>query len=161
MPYEPFHLEMKSAQKRFRRGERPLAPEALPRVIELPLWRPEFVRPCTATQVRQRLRRFPREWLDGLRAIFLLGGSRKQLSAWHGSRRSCCVGAYHDSGFIHLCALPFAEVRCLDETRTFFLDDVLVHELAHHLDRRRQRRFDRVESYAEGIVQQERARRRR
>jgi hypothetical protein len=66
----------------------------------------EFVRPFSASKVRQILSEVPVKYLQGLSAVFLLGGSTKQLGSRHFNR----YGMY-SSGRIYLC--PIAQSSLL------------------------------------------------
>src|SRR6187399_1557697 len=77
--YEPWWLEIQAVFKRFdgRIAKKP----AFPKVIELPILL-GFIRPCAARRVEARLRSVPSESLVGLRAVFILSGTKKQLKSW-------------------------------------------------------------------------------
>src|SRR2546423_6703885 len=80
--YEPWWLEVQAIFKRFdgRIAKRP----AFPKIIELdPL--EGFIRPCTAKEVEVQLTSCPPHFLKGLRAVFILPGTTKQLRSWKSS----------------------------------------------------------------------------
>jgi hypothetical protein len=126
---------------------------------------PLFVKPCTASDVAAVLNRMPREHLAGLERVNLLGGAskqdrvasidlvsygcyskgriwlhafpRRQMSRWLRRlpkpsvvQEYTRVGAElapEDGGW----RFRFSE----DSLRRFYLRDVLLHELGHHVDR--------------------------
>lgn len=130
--YDPFWVEAKAALKQFD-AKLALSPSR-PKVITLPPAE-GFVHPCTKLDVGSRLDSLPAQFLEGIRAVFLLSGTRKQLRTK--SSRLGCYGMY---GWqcIFLCAYP-ETWKPFDPTklRDFYLDDVLVHEVGHHVDRHR------------------------
>jgi hypothetical protein len=89
-----------------------------------------FIRPCRAKEVEAKLRTCPAEFLKELRAVFILPGTRKQLKSYHPSMSfyghywRCCI-------FLH--AFPFGRAS-LTWLRQFYIRDVLMHELGHHVD---------------------------
>lgn len=152
-----------------------LGPDQVLPIYELPLYR-GFVRPFSAADVRQILADVPAKYLHGLTAVFLLGGSAKQLR----SRRINRYGMY-SSGRIYLCPIPTSSlVRHLDHPpkpsvareytrfgavlsqvsgnwvlrlsienlRMFILYDVLLHEIGHHVERWLRGRRSNSESFA-------------
>ena len=93
----------------------------------------------------------PSETLDGLRAVFLLSGTRKQQRCWASSLY--CYGMYWRS-CVFLCAHLFnVGYRYVDDLRNFYLNDVLVHEVAHHVDRLRSVDENTKEGFAHAFVQ--------
>ena len=152
--YDPFFAEARSALKRFE-DRLPTRP-SFPRVISLPAFKPDFFHVCSCDQMKRRLHRMPAENLHGLRAIFLLAGTRKQQRCWSSSLY--CYDMYWRS-CVFLCAYLFDEARLqfIDELRAFYLDDVLVHEIAHHADRFRLIDPDTKEGFAHAFVQRQRA----
>lgn len=151
--YDPFFAEARSAYKRF--DQRLPAHPTFPRVVALPLLAPDFIHPAKRTEVEQRLRRMPPEHLIDLRAVFLLGGTRKQQHSWTSSLG--CYGMYWRE-CVFLCAHPFElGYHNLDSIRALYLDDVLVHEVAHHIDRFRATDYATKERFAHAFVQQKRA----
>lgn len=151
--YDPFFAEARSALKRF--GGRLASKPAFPRVVALPPLAPDFFHPAKLAEVERRLHRMPAEHLTGLRAVFLLSGTRKERRSWNGSLG--CYGIYWN-GCIFLCAHPFELGRHnLDTIRDFYLNEVLVHEVAHHVDRFRVVDQGTREAFAHAFVQQGRA----
>ena len=148
--YDPFFSETRSAYKRFD-DKLPSQP-AFPRVVALPPFAPHFIHPATRIEVEQRLQRIPFEHLVGLRAVFLLAGTRKQQRSWSSSLG--CYGIYWRE-CVFLCAHPFElGHHNLDSIRALYLDDVLVHEIAHHIDRFRAADKATKERFAHAFVQQ-------
>jgi hypothetical protein len=139
--YEPWWLEVQSVFKRFdgRIAKRP----AFPKIIELePL--DGFIRPCTAKEVEARLTRCSREFLEGLRAVFILSGTTKQLKSW---RRSTAYYGHYWRSCVFLHAYPFGWAD-LVWLRRFYLRNVLMHEVGHHVDSWNMHKKDR-ERFAE------------
>ena len=92
------------------------------------------------------------EFIEGLRAVFILGGTRKQMISWNSS-----VTTYgHYWNFcIFLHAFPQKAPRGeLARLRAFFLHDVLVHEIGHHVDQRRYSTTKEREQFAEQFVRE-------
>ena len=117
-----------------------------PKVIELqPL--EGFVRPCTAGEVEAKLMKFPAELLNELRAVVILSGTKKQLRS---GSQSNFFGHYWNC-FIFLHAYPSARNTDLEWLRRFYINDVLVHEIAHHIDMHNTTQKDR-ERFAEHFV---------
>lgn len=150
--YDPFFAEARAALKRF--DERLSSVPAFPHVIVLRPQLADFIHACTRTEVRARLERIPAASRQGLRAVFLLAGTRKQQKAWSSSLG--CYGIYWNS-CVFLCAHPFnlRSGYTLDHLRRFYLDNVLVHEVAHHIDRERITDKKAKESFAHAFVQQQ------
>src|SRR5581483_646569 len=80
--YEPWWLEVQAVFKRFDRkiAKRP----AFPKIIELSPFQ-GFIRPCTARGVESQLMNCSPDFLVGLRAVFILSGTAKQLKSWRSS----------------------------------------------------------------------------
>ena len=139
--YEPWWLEVQSVFKRFdgKIAKRP----AFPKIIELPTL-VGFIRPCSAGEVEAQLTSCPVEFLKGLRAVFILSGTTKQLKSW--GRATTVYGTYwRDCVFLH--AYPFGRAELIS-LRRFYVRNVLMHEIGHHLDTRNLARKDR-ERFAE------------
>jgi hypothetical protein len=139
--YEPWWLEIQAVFKRFDRriAKRP----AFPKIIEFARLE-GFIHPCSVREIEAQLRTCPPEFLKGLRAVFLLSGTTKQLKCWRGSRPF--YGHYWNSCiFLHAYKFGRAELNSL---RRFYLRNVLMHELGHHVDRKNLTKKDR-EKFAE------------
>ena len=134
--YEPWWLEVQAVFKRFdgKIAKRP----AFPRIIELPPL-DGFIRPCSAGEVEAQLTSCPPEFLKGLRAVFILSGTTKQLKSW--GRATTFYGHYWRS-CVFLHAYPFGRADLI-ALRRFYIRSVLMHEIGHHLDRRNTMREDR------------------
>jgi len=148
-------------------------------LIEMPL-HAKFVRPFNCDDVKKILSQIPDDMLVGLRRIALLGGtSRQEKSAWSDDWRYGCYGygcvtlfAYparrkiwssanlHKPAEIHAYQRAGVEIshenrnwvyKFTDESiRRFYLWDVLVHEIGHHVDRDHpDRSIKRSERFAE------------
>lgn len=140
---------------------------------------PDFLMPVTLGEVEALMADLPQAFTDGIKAVFLLGGSRQQEKSW--SR--FCYGRY-GSNLIYLHPFPRARLRRAykrppaphrmeeyrragaeiyrkaDRTiveftpaalRDFYLRDVLMHEIGHHNDRHNfgKKRQCREEPFAE------------
>lgn len=149
--FDPFFAEARAAYKRF--DSRLPAKPGFPRIIVLPPLQPDFMHICNREQVRRRLTRMPQEHLEGLRAVFLLSGTRKQERCWWSGLY--CSGLYwRRCVFLSAYLFDYARGQYIDDLRDFYLDDVLVHEVAHHVDRFRIADHDTKEGFAHAFVQQ-------
>jgi hypothetical protein len=139
--YEPWWLEIQAVFKRFdgKIAKRPV----FPRIIELPTL-DGFIRPCSTAEVEAQLTSCSPEFLNGLRAVFILSGTAKQLKSW-GRTRTFYGHYWRRCVFLH--AFPFGRAD-LVWLRRFYLRDVLMHEIGHHVDRSNIARKDR-ERFAE------------
>ena len=139
--YEPWWLEVQAVFKRFdgKIAKRP----AFPKIIELECLE-GFVRPCTARDVEAQLMSCSPDFLKGLRAVFILPGTKQQLKSWRRSMAFC--GHYWRSCvFLHAYPFGWADLVWL---RRFYLRNVLMHEVGHHVDSRNITTRDR-EQFAE------------
>jgi len=127
--FNPFHLEVHHVYRRF--DKRIAAAPKTPRIIVLPPT-PDFQRPCSEAQIEMKLRKVQPEYLQGLRAIFVLSGTKKQLATWRS--RIALVGCYWNK-CVFLHAYPWIGRMNLDQINRFYIDDVLLHEIGHHVDR--------------------------
>jgi hypothetical protein len=143
--YEPWWLEVQAVYKRFdgKIAKRP----AFPKVIELSPYE-GFTRPCTAAGVEARMTSCPPEFLKGLRAVFILSGTAKQLKSW--GRATTFYGHYWSS-CVFLHAYPIGRVDG-EWLRRFYLRNVLMHEIGHHVDSRNTKREGR-ERFADLFAQ--------
>ena len=126
--YEPWSLEVQAVFKRFDRkiAKRP----AFPKIIELPRFS-GFVRPCSVAEAEAQLLNTPPEFLRELRAVFILSGTKKQLRSW--GQGATYYGHYwRRCVFLHPC--PFGRFELVSMQR-FYIRDVLMHEIGHHIDR--------------------------
>jgi hypothetical protein len=148
-PYDPFFAEGKTVAARYQ-SRIPKEPR-FPHVVAIKPSTPDFIHPCSRQDILRRLETVPKECISGLRAIFLLGGTRKQEKSWNSSLGTY---GYYWRNAVFLCAHPFNLGRFnLDSLRTFFLDDVLMHEIAHHLDRHRSADNATKEGFAHAFTQ--------
>lgn len=143
--YEPWWLEVQAVFKRFdgKIAKRP----SFPKIIELSPYE-GFTRPCTARDVEAQLMSCSPDFLVGLRAVFILSGTAKQLKSWRGSNPFC---GHYWRYCVFLHAYPFGRAD-LVWLRRFYLRDVLMHEIGHHLDTRNITRKDR-ERFAEQFAE--------
>ena len=150
--YDPFFAEARAVLKRFD-GRISLVPK-FPHVIVIKPQSPEFIQACTRANIRWRLERMPEDSRKDLRAVFLLAGTRKQERSW--LSKLGCYGMYWNSCvflFAHPFKLPWHYT--LDDLRSFYLNDVLVHEVAHHIDRGRIADKQTKEGFAHAYVQKQ------
>lgn len=141
-----------------------------------------FLRPCSPEDVCNVLTSLPPSWLAGLEGVFLLGGTRKQDQESSGSFRMGSYGGdkiyLHafprrrmERHFTHKPKPSIVQeytragaaweqvsrgwVRrfTADSLRNFYLKDVLIHEVAHHVDRDHRKPEDAAERFAHGFVQ--------
>ena len=140
-----------------------------------------FVRPCEVSDVEEVLSDMPPEFLRGLGRVCLLGGTSKQLKLRSGLYgRYTGEGIYlfalprHQLTMWYPPLKPSEErqfLRCgvrltrrksgvevcfsLRSLRRFYLYDVLLHELGHHVDKRADEKNNAArERYAEWFVEQ-------
>lgn len=147
--YNPFYAEGFAVYQRF--DERLPESPSFPRIVTLrPI--PGFIHACDREQVARRLEKLPPAHLEGLRAVFLLSGRRKQERSWYSDL--ACYGFYWND-CVFLCAHPFnLGKHNLDSIRDYYLDDVLVHEVGHHVDRYRDAPVNKKENFANGFAEQ-------
>lgn len=152
--YEPWGLEVQAVFKRF--DSKIAKYPDFPKIIELPVLE-GFIHPCSARQVEAQLRSAPEEFLQDLRAVFILSGTRKQLNC------SSSVPFYYGHYWrrcIFLHPYPSGHGN-LDWLRHYYLRNVLMHELGHHVDKASRDRKERekfADKFAEtygGITEQE------
>jgi hypothetical protein len=150
--YDPFFAEARAALKRFD-GRISRVPK-FPHVIVIKPQTPDFIHACTRTEIKARLERIPEASRRELRAVFLLAGTRKQEKSWWS--KLGCYGMYWNS-CVFLSAHPFTlhYFHCLDKLRNFYLNDVLVHEVGHHIDRERITDRKAKEAFAHAYVQKQ------
>jgi hypothetical protein len=139
--YEPWWLEVQAVFKRFdgRIAKRPV----FPKIIQLETLE-GFIKPCMAKEVEAQLKSCSPDFLKGLRVVFILSGTVKQLKSW---RRATSFYGHDWNSCVFLHAYPFGWAD-LDSLRRFYLRDVLMHEIGHHLDLHNVTRKDR-ERFAE------------
>ena len=149
--YDPFFAEARIALKRYD-STIPKSPKR-PRVIVLPNPCNDFIQPCSVAEVLWKLTSLPPESIAGLRAIFILAGTRKQEKSWHGSLM--CYGCYwRNCVFLH--AVPWSVAAAnRDAWKNFYLHDVLVHEIGHHVDRERDNPGSDKEAFAYAYVERD------
>jgi hypothetical protein len=144
----------------------------------------DFIRPVETEDVRELLTRVPSNFLNSLDSIYLLGGTSKQLRAskkrfrygcyesgriylyafprrmlidnWGQLPKPTIVEEYKRMGAKwkqndSVWSLEFDQ----SSLKRFYLFDVLLHELGHHIDRRiRGRDTESAERYAEWFAQE-------
>lgn len=130
-PYSPAWLEIQAVYKRF--DNKISKTPTFPKIIALPP-SPGFMHPCTTNAVENHLRMLDPGFIHGIRAVFLLSGTRKQLTTWNSN--VVTYGCYWRS-CIFLNAIPATtSIPYRESMKTFYLKDVLIHEVGHHVDQR-------------------------
>lgn len=158
-PFHPWHSLIDAKMKHWGRF---VEQEANLPFISVEQSAPGFVIPCNETDIREFLSKVPSEFLKGLKAIIVMGGSRKIDKV----NKKYCYGTYCNN-WIFLAALPqkwmvsmwdkgiapnylnrykhagarIEEIKggmqvVFDESslKRFYLQDVLMHEIGHHID---------------------------
>lgn len=141
-PFNPYFMELSTVYARF--NKRIAARPSTPRVIVLPP-ASDFQTPCHEIQIQSQLNRVNPEFLQDLRAVFVLSGTRKQLTTWRSEL--ALVGCYWRC-CVFLFAYPWIGRMNLDQMARFYLHDVLLHEIGHHVDRFRDTDSRTKEGYA-------------
>ncbi len=149
-----------------------------PIIRQLPM-HPDFLMPVSIRDVENLLGTLPKRFTHALKAVFLLGGSKKQAISWS----KFAYGTYSED-VVYLHPFPKAQMKrvyknpfqphLLEEYRRagarliqkphqfiiefdrhslkqLYLWDVLIHEIGHHVDRTNfgKKRLSREESFAE------------
>ena len=188
MRFDPYQGERTSLPRKLAPASRfQVSVSATCDIYELPLHE-EFVRPFGTADVESVLATIPCNLLSGLRRIYLMGGTRKQATTalgdlyrygeydwcdiylfafprrrlqWrcrqlprphvcHEYRRAGASFRHDGNGWV--CHLDEASLR------NFYLFDVLVHEIGHHVDRfnwrydGRGKTYRQAERFAESFV---------
>lgn len=181
--YNPFDLEISTLPEELKPEINIEAGAAIVPVYTRDL-HPDFIRPVEVKDIRGLLSRVPSDFLNSLRGIYLLGGTSKQLKAskkrfrygcyesgriylyafprwmltelWGQLPKPTIVEEYRrmgaqwkqsDSGW----RLEFDQ----SSLKRFYLFDVLLHELGHHVDKRVwSRDTESAERYAEWFAQE-------
>ena len=144
----------------------------------------KFFMPVTADELKATLKTLPQEFTDGLKGIFLLAGSNKQLKVSSG--KLACFGMYYYN-CVFLFPYPKNQfkvsskklpaphiqreyeragatytqknnrwIRTFSEAslKQFYLRDVFIHEIGHHIDRNSNRSYEKAERFAEWFATQ-------
>lgn len=183
MPYKPVYAEIKLIPPRHV----PSADFELPDgaripIVQRPLYR-EFVRPCSIEDLVDFLAKVPFQFLIGLKGIYLLGGTAKQLRGaplpdgvynpddqriylmawrradlnrfWTTLPKPHCLNEYKSSGAKIERVKGGWELRFDQESlRRYVLNIVLLHEIGHHIERHEKRDHQSSENFAEWMVQE-------
>jgi hypothetical protein len=147
--FDPFWQEARAAFKRFD-ARIPRHP-ARPSVFSLAPAQ-GFLHACKRTDVLRKLDSQDPRHLEDLRGIFLLSGTRKQLTTWH-SRLGCYGSYWNRCIFLHAHPVELGHFN-LDTLKDFYLTDVLVHEIGHHVDRERRVDHHTEEAFANWFAQE-------
>jgi len=176
--HDPYWLEVEALP----RGARPKAvvprADGALRIFERQL-APRFVRPFTAADVAGVLSTIPPGFLDELAGVYLMAGTAKQersrtptygmywenqiflfpvpeqrlIDGWFCSSNRAELQKYLACGAVLRSARRWATVHFDDESlRRFYLCEVLLHEVGHHVDRSR-RSAKRAERYADWFAE--------
>ena len=150
--YDPFFAECRAVFKQY--DARISKSPKFPHIIAVKPQLSEFIHPCKRADIRAKLKQMPASSYEGLRAVFILSGTRKQQTSWRS--KLGCYGMYWNS-----CVFLFPYLYLhtwyhytFDDLRQFYLNDVLVHEIAHHIDRNRIAPKDKSEGFANAYVQE-------
>jgi hypothetical protein len=145
---------------------------------------PRFVRPFTAADVADVLARIPGGFLDQLAGVYLMAGTAKQertrvptygmywenevflfpvpvqrlADGWFCSSNRAEIQKYLACGAVVRSGRRWVTVHFDDESlRRFYLGEVLLHEIGHHVDRSR-KSLKAAERYADWFAEYEHAR---
>lgn len=152
-------------------------------VIKQSRLNPQFLMPVTPEEIRRKLNSLPTHFLKGLKGVILLGGTSKQLKTAGGNLScfgaycyeviflfpiptkqltTCCVTLppphikkdYEKAGAVYFFKnQKWHRYFSKDALKTFYLNDVLVHELGHHVDAHTKNDSD-AERYAEWFARE-------
>jgi hypothetical protein len=174
-PYNPFYSALEKVYSMHEKDMERCATGPFIRAFNQPA---EFIMPLTINSVRQALARVRPEFLSDLKGVFLMAGTRKMAKTFKASFAYGVYGLncififpYPRSQMnIHFSRQPKpsylqefkrvgAEVIQEDSGVTinftvqsleeFYLRDVLMHELGHHVDRHSGKDHRRSEAFAE------------
>lgn len=175
MSFQPWHGAIDQILKRHRDELELERTEAL--VVVEPA-HVDFVQPVSETDIRNTLARVPDDYLEDLGGVFVLAGSKKQAKVakrlfcygtyWLGciflapypKHRMClCYSKPPRPAILREFVRAGVQVRestkglevVFDETslRAFYLHDVLMHEIGHHVDRKSRKSRRKSEGFAE------------
>ncbi len=145
--YDPAWAETQSVFQMFD-GRISRKPD-FPKVIAIPTLE-GFLQCCSPQQVEEKLRQMRPEFIEGLRAVFILGGTQKQLKSWDSSITT--YGHYWRSCiFLHAYPSGLGQWNPTD-LRAFYVCDLLVHEIGHHVDQRPYSTKNEREKFAEAFA---------
>lgn len=181
--YNPFDLEISSLSERLR-PKCGLEIDSAVISIYIRDLHPEFIHPIQPRDVKELLSKIPANFLNNLHSIYLLGGTTKQLKISKNSFRYGCYGSgiiylyafpkwmlkeYWGQRPKPTIVEEYERMGAqweqdksgwwleFDRTslRRFYLYDVLLHELGHHVDKRAGLRDTAsAERYAEWFAQE-------
>ena len=183
-PFDPYWSEAKASRSSGRPAATVYVSQgsSLPIFANEP--HPSFVQPCNPEDVREVLRACPAEFLAGLEGVFLLSGTSKQARTLKLFRYGTYapgrvfLHAYPTRYMAQHFDTPFPPHLSREFTRwgadvaersgklivrfdssslrRFYLYDVLLHELGHHVDDRAFSRPDKAaERFAEWFAQEQ------
>lgn len=183
LPYNPYDVEVFSRRRHPRPAAVvSTAPQEHCPIYELPL-HAAFVRPYTTEDVRQVLASIPPAFLNGLLGVFLLAGSRAQEKVsdsrlWrcgayaqrsiylHPFPRRCVERRFRrlpppdEMHELERAGAVWESIRdgwiCrfnAQSLRNFYLSDVLIHEVGHHVDHHHSKSPAAAERYARWFAQ--------
>ena len=164
-PFDPYSSELRSARRDVRPSKTvERGPDQSPLPVFEAALHDDFIRPASGVEIAATLELVPAEFLTGLAGVFLLSGTRKQARALRLFRYGCYAsGDIHLHAFpkalLHLNLKgdlkPSVEREYLRagakirrgrggsvlefdpaSLRAFYLYDVLLHEVGHHVDER-------------------------
>lgn len=122
-----------------------------------------FIIPCTETEIRESINRIPPEFLKDLTAIIVIGGSSKiekvvrkycygtyynnwiflaaypetyMIFRWNKGIQPDRLIAYKQAGVkVEEIKGGMQVIFDLESLKRFYLQDILIHEIAHHIDK--------------------------
>jgi hypothetical protein len=147
-------------------------------IIKAEKCNPHFIMPVTEQDILKKLKEIPKNFLEELKCIYLLGGSNKQLKASDslfifGRYWANCIflhpypkkdlSIFYDKlpkpSIIHEYKAAGAQVVTeyeywivkfdLQSLKNFYLNNVLIHEIGHHVDRNNKNRKKKNENFAD------------
>lgn len=172
--YDPHYLEIGSIPNKLKEKENFMDIK----IYKLP-GNSKFIQPCEPHDIISVLQRVPENFIKGLKSIFLMGGTKKQSNVKFATKlvygmyqsSSIYLFAYpshmmhlvyrqlpppHIMKDYHLCHAAICQKNknwniTLSKLglKNFYLYDVLLHEIGHHVDKRIEKRsIDSAERWA-------------
>lgn len=174
--YDPFWMEIDSVHKRYYRKLRNKDTGLLVKAFKTS---DGFIMPVGEEDVVHKINTMPPDFMCGLRGVFLLRGRRKQLTSFrtlfcYGIYWAECIFLFPfprnrlqmqfdkmKPHYVNEMAMAGAVVEQGEGSlritfdhqslRLFYLNDVLIHEIGHHVDRHNTNRKKR-ERFAQWVV---------
>lgn len=186
MRFDPYQGELSSLPPNLKpTASYPINDDHKCRIYQRPV-NHAFLRPYDADDVIQTLKLLPQEFLADLDAIYLMGGNRKQDQvAWSNLSRfgtycwkdiylwafpRCMLKCYYKGTPKPVFKQEYERAGATFEEnntgytchfnedclKTFYLGNVLIHEIGHHVDRHNfdRKTYDEEERYAEWFARE-------